>query len=192
MLIGLTGGIGSGKSTVARRWVELGATEIDADVLARAVVEPGTAGLQQLIAEFGNEILLESGALDRKKLGTIIFENEAARLKVESILHPLIQDLAASSVAGLQGVIIYTIPLLVETTSKLRFDKIVTISASESTRIKRLVESRGMTPEQAKSRIQAQASDFERETVADLVIDSDCSMQELLERTDAVFESLTT
>jgi dephospho-CoA kinase len=191
VLIGLTGGIGSGKSTVARRWVELGATEIDADLLAREAVEPGTKGLNSLVAEFGDGILQSSGELDRKQLGALIFKDERARLKVEAILHPLIQELAKKRVAATSGMIIYSIPLLVETQSKLRFDKIVAISCSEETRIKRLIETRSMTKEQARLRIEAQASDEEREAIADLVIDSDCSLPEFLRKADAAYESLS-
>lgn len=191
MLIGLTGGIGSGKSTVARRWVELGATEIDADLLAREVVEPGTKGLDSLVKAFGNGVLQSSGELDRKRLGALIFKDQSARLKVEAILHPLIQELAAKRVAATTGMIVYSIPLLVETKSKLRFDKIIAISCSEETRIKRLIETRSMTKGQARLRIEAQASDKEREAMADLVINSDCPLPEFLKKVDAAYESLS-
>jgi dephospho-CoA kinase len=191
VLIGLTGGIGSGKSTVARRWVELGATEIDADLLAREVVEPGTKGLDSLVKAFGNGVLQSSGELDRKRLGALIFKDQSARLKVEAILHPLIQELAAKRVAATTGMIVYSIPLLVETKSKLRFDKIIAISCSEETRIKRLIETRSMTKGQARLRIEAQASDKEREAMADLVINSDCPLPEFLKKVDAAYESLS-
>jgi dephospho-CoA kinase len=191
VLIGLTGGIGSGKSTVARRWVELGATEIDADLLAREVVEPGTKGLDSLVKAFGNGVLQSSGELDRKQLGALIFKDQSARLKVEAILHPLIQELAAKRVAATTGMIVYSIPLLVETKSKLRFDKIIAISCSEETRIKRLIETRSMTKGQARLRIEAQASDKEREAMADLVINSDCPLPEFLKKVDAAYESLS-
>jgi dephospho-CoA kinase len=191
VLIGLTGGIGSGKSTVARRWVELGATEIDADLLAREVVEPGTKGLDSLVKAFGNGVLQSSGELDRKRLGALIFKDQSARLKVEAILHPLIQELAAKRVAATTGMIVYSIPLLVETKSKLRFDKIIAISCSEETRIERLIETRSMTKGQARLRIEAQASDKEREAMADLVINSDCPLPEFLKKVDAAYESLS-
>jgi dephospho-CoA kinase len=191
VLIGLTGGIGSGKSTVARRWVELGATEIDADLLAREVVEPGTKGLDSLVKAFGNGVLQSSGELDRKQLGALIFRDQSARLKVEAILHPLIQELAAKRVAATTGMIVYSIPLLVETKSKLRFDKIIAISCSEETRIKRLIETRSMTKGQARLRIEAQASDKEREAMADLVINSDCPLPEFIKKIDAAYESLS-
>jgi dephospho-CoA kinase len=143
------------------------------------------------VAEFGNEILQSSGELDRKRLGALIFEDDSARLKLEAALHPLIQELAAKRVAASSGMIVYSIPLLVETQSKLRFDRIVAISCSEETRIERLMETRSMTREQARLRIQAQASDKQREAIADLVINSDCPLPEFLRRADAAYQSLS-
>ena len=189
MLIALTGGIGSGKSTVARRWVELGATEIDADVLAREVVAPGSTGLALVAKQFGSEVLAADGTLDRAALAKIAFSSEGNRKLLESILHPLIQQLALEKVEGLSGVIVYTIPLFVESNSKLKFDKVVTISCDEEVRVKRLVESRGMSEGEAISRISAQASDAQREAVSDIVIDSNCTMAELVSRADSVFET---
>jgi dephospho-CoA kinase len=189
VLIALTGGIGSGKSTVARRWVELGATEIDADVLAREVVAPGSTGLALVAEQFGKEVIAADGSLDRAALAKIAFSSEENRKLLESILHPLIQLLALEKVEGLSGIIVYTIPLFVESNSKLKFDKVVTISCDEAVRVKRLVESRGMSEGEAISRSSAQASDAQREAVADLVIDSNCTMAELVSRADAVFES---
>ena len=189
MLIALTGGIGSGKSTVARRWVELGATEIDADVLAREVVAPGSTGLARVAKQFGSQVLAADGTLDRAALAKIAFSSEENRKLLESILHPLIQQLALEKVEGLSGVIVYTIPLFVESNSKLKFDKVVTISCDEAVRVKRLVESRGMSEGEAISRISAQTSDAQREAVSDIVIDSNCTMAELVSRADSVFES---
>ncbi len=187
MLIALTGGIGSGKSTVARRWVELGATEVDADVLAREVVAPGSTGLALVAKQFGSEVLAADGTLDRAALAKIAFSSEENRKLLESILHPLIQQLALEKVEGLSGIIVYTIPLFVESNSKLKFDKVVTISCDEAVRVKRLVESRGMSEGEAISRISAQASDAQREAISDIVIDSNCTMAELVSRADAVF-----
>jgi dephospho-CoA kinase len=189
VLIALTGGIGSGKSTVARRWVELGATEIDADVLAREVVEPGTIGLTKVAAAFGPEVLKQDGSLNRAALARIAFASEEQRLKLEGILHPLIQELALSKVSEVTGVVVYTIPLFVESNSKLKFDKVVAISCDEAVRVQRLVSNRGMTESEASSRIAAQASDSEREAVADIVIDSNCTFEELLQRADSVYQS---
>ena len=187
MLIALTGGIGSGKSTVARRWVELGATEVDADVLAREVVEPGSLGLEQVTKEFGPSVLNQSGTLDRAALAKIAFANDANRVKLESILHPLIQDLALQRVSNLEGIVVYTIPLFVESKSKLQFDRVVAISCDENVRVDRLIEQRGMNEAEARSRIAAQATDSQREAVADLVIDSNCSLEELIQKADEIY-----
>lgn len=187
MLIALTGGIGSGKSTVARRWVELGAIEVDADLLAREVVEPGSIGLEQVAQEFGPSVLTDSGTLDRAALAKVAFASDANRIKLEGILHPLIQELALQKVTNLEGVVIYTIPLFVESKSKLQFDKVVAISCDEDVRVGRLVDSRGMTESEARSRIAAQATDIQREAVADIVIDSNCSLEELLNKADETY-----
>ena len=190
MLIGLTGGIGSGKSTVAKRLVNLGATEIDADLLAREVVEPGTTGLTQVAERFGQDLIQSDGSLNRAALAQRAFASEVDRKDLEGILHPLIQQLSRERIANAKGIVVYTIPLLVESQSKLPFDRVITVSAPESVRVQRLVESRGMTEEEAISRIKAQATDQEREAIADYVIDSDCNMEELMNRVDSVFAEL--
>jgi dephospho-CoA kinase len=189
VLIALTGGIGSGKSTVARRWVELGATEIDADLLAREVVSPGSIGLQKVVEAFGSSVLAANGSLNRSALAQLVFTSDSNRKKLEAILHPLIQDLALGRVADLSGVVVYTIPLFVESNSKLKFDKVVAISCDEAVRVQRLVQNRGMREAEARSRVAAQATDQQREAVADLVIDSNCSLEELLQRADAAFKN---
>ena len=189
MLIALTGGIGSGKSTVASRWVALGGTEIDADVLARQVVEPGTAGLAAVVKTFGTEVLNEDSSLNRAQLAKIAFSSEENRTVLQGILHPLIQARAKKLISEIEGVIIYTIPLLVETKSPLTFDRIVTVSAPEAVRLERLITNRGMTKEDALSRIKAQATDAQREALADTVIDSGCTLVELQSRADNVFAS---
>ena len=191
MLIGLTGGIGSGKSTVARRFTELGATEIDADVLAREVVAPNTAGIKEVARRFGEDLISADGSLDRALLAQRAFASENDRRDLEAILHPLIQKLSREKISAASGVVVYTIPLLVETDSSLPFDKIITISAPEQIRIERLMASRGMTEQQAKERIVAQATDVQREAIADFVINSDCSMPELLDQVDRVFAEAT-
>lgn len=189
MLIALTGGIGSGKSTVAAEWVSLGATEVDADVLAREVVEPGTEGLAQVAKEFGNEVINPDGTLNRAALAGKAFASEEARKKLERILHPLIQGLAAEKISQISGVVVYTIPLLAETKSPLKFDKVVTISCPEDVRVKRLI-ARGLSEDDARRRIAAQASDAEREQKADIVISSDCDKSELIERARRVYRDL--
>lgn len=189
MLIALTGGIGSGKSTVAAEWVSLGATEIDADVLAREVVEPGTEGLDLVAREFGQDILNPDGTLNRSALAAKAFSSEEARKKLEAILHPLIQKRAAEQVTKAPGIVVYTIPLLAETQSPLSFDKIVTISCPEEVRVERLVR-RGLTEEDARRRIAAQATDEQREKKADIVISSDCDLSELIERARRVYREI--
>jgi dephospho-CoA kinase len=187
VLIGLTGGIGSGKSTVAKRLVELGATEIDADLLAREVVEPGSEGLAEVATRFGEDLVNQDGSLNRALLAERAFSSDANRKDLEAILHPRIQKLSRERIGGSSGVIVYTIPLLVETNSKLPFDKIVTVSAPEDIRVDRLVQSRGMTRAEAEARISAQATDEQREAIADFVVNSNCTMAELIEQVDALY-----
>lgn len=191
MLIGLTGGIGSGKSTVAGRLVELGATEIDADLLAREVVEPGSTGLAMVAERFGSDLVQPDGSLNRALLAERAFSSEVNRKDLEAILHPLIQKLSRERIAQATGVVVYTIPLLVESKSQLPFDKVITVSAPEEVRVKRLVELRGMTEEAALARIRAQASDSEREAIADFIINSDCSLEDLFDRVDAIYAELS-
>ena len=186
MLIGLTGGIGSGKSTVAKRLVELGATEIDADLLAREVVAPGTEGLEAVAGRFGEDLVNADGSLDRALLAQRAFSSEENRKALEAILHPLIQRLSRERISQAAGLVVYTIPLLVETDSTLPFDKIVTVSAPVEVRVERLVQSRGMTETEARARIAAQASDAQREAIADFVINADCTMEELFAQVDRI------
>lgn len=190
MLIALTGGIGSGKSTVASEWVRLGATEVDADVLAREVVEPGSQGLEALRAKYGSRILDASGDLNRQELAKIIFSSSEEKKSVEAILHPLIRQLAKEKTNNIPGVVVYTIPLLVETSPELQFDKIVTVSCPEDVRKQRLL-GRGMSEADASKRVKSQATDADRESIADLVIDSNCSLEELLGRARQAYKALT-
>jgi dephospho-CoA kinase len=190
MLIALTGGIGSGKSTVASEWVRLGATEVDADVLAREVVEPGSQGLEALRAKYGSRILDASGDLNRQELAKIIFSSSEEKKSVEAILHPLIRQLAKEKTNNIPGVVVYTIPLLVETSPELQFDKIVTVSCPEDVRKQRLL-GRGMSEADASKRVRSQATDADRESIADLVIDSNCSLEELLGRARRAYKALT-
>lgn len=189
MLIALTGGIGSGKSTVAKRLVELGATEIDSDLLAREVVAPGTDGLAAVLEAFGEDLLVD-GVLDRQRLAQRAFSTEQKRKQLEEILHPRIQQLAKQKIAQLEGIIIYTIPLLVEVGDRLGFDKVITVSCPEDVRIARLTKSRGMSESDARARIASQATDEQREAIADFVINSDCSLAELMQQTEQVFREL--
>ena len=192
MLIGLTGGIASGKSTVAKVWESLGGVHVDADLLAREVVSKGSSGLAAVVDRFGSEFLDEDGNLNRVKLAELIFTDEKSRSALESILHPLIQNLAQQRISQLAGKrVFYTIPLLVETNSPLVFDKVVTVSAPEDVRIARLINNRGLSEAEARKRILSQATDSDREAVADYVIDSNCSLEELKQRAKVLWLELT-
>lgn len=181
-LIGLTGGIAAGKSTVANLWVSLGAIEIDADVLAREVISQGTAGLEQIRSTFGNSIFNADGTLDRKALGEIVFNNPEKRKLLESIVHPLVRQRAQDLVSALpeDSIVVYTVPLLVEANVSLPFDAIVSVEAPESERVQRLIQSRGMTLDQALARIHAQASAIERAGRADYILNSNQALPSLL------------
>jgi len=190
-LIGLTGGIASGKSLVSTRLAELGATIVDADVLAREVVEPGTDGLAQIARHFGPEVLLADGTLDRPALGAIIFADPEQREKLNSITHPAVWRRARElfDQAAADEVVVYDVPLLVEGAKgrQLDFDLIAVVDASAETRLQRLVQLRGMTREEAGHRLNSQASDAERLAVADVVIDNNGTVEATLEQVDALW-----
>jgi dephospho-CoA kinase len=192
VLIGLTGGIASGKTTVANRWAELGAEIIDADELAREVVAPGSEGLREIATSFGSNFVQPDGTLNRALLADTIFMDADKRRLLEAITHPRIRQLALQrlSAAGDRPVV-YVIPLLVESASTLPFDTVVTVSAPESVRLDRMIKNRGLSPELAQARLGAQASDSEREAVANHVINSDCSLAELIARADNLWAKLT-
>ena len=178
-LVGLTGGIAAGKSVVSATWEDLGAFVVDADVLAREVVEPGSSGLSSLVALFGTDILQSDGSLDRQKLGELVFSSDVNRKTVESILHPLIKARALAQLANVPSdrVGVYVIPLLVESKSDLPFDFVVTVEAPMEEQVKRLVENRGMTESEAIARIKSQASPAERANAADRVLSSNQSLE---------------
>jgi len=190
-LIGLTGGIAAGKSTVASIWVSLGAIEIDADVLAREVIEPGSEGLAQIKEHFGESVFTESGSLDRKALGEIVFNNVQQRKVLESIVHPLVRERAQEILKSLasDSIVIYTVPLLVEANVELPFDVIVSVEAPETERAQRLVSSRGMTLEQSLARIKSQASAVERAAKADYILNSNQSLAGLTADANRLFET---
>ena len=189
-LIGLTGGIAAGKSTVAGIWTALGAIEIDADVLAREVVQPGTVGLERIKNDFGPTVFTDSGSLDRKTLGEIVFNNASRRKELEGIVHPLVRARAQEILASLpeDSMVIYTVPLLVEANVELPFDVIVSVEAPETERAQRLVSSRGMTLEQALARIKAQASAIDRAARADYILNSNQSLAALSADATKLFE----
>ncbi|MDR9443449.1 MAG: dephospho-CoA kinase [Microbacteriaceae bacterium] len=178
LLVALTGGIASGKSTVAAMLEKLGATVIDSDLVAREVVAVGSEGAEEISNVFGEE-LFSDGQLNRAKLAEIVFGDPQKRLKLENILHPLIRTRSNYLFEKAEGVVIYQIPLLVESKHDYQFDYVVTVEASEQTRIKRLIETREMNEAEAISRLSSQTSRKAREEIANQVIDSDCSLVEL-------------
>ncbi|GAB6937598.1 dephospho-CoA kinase [Isoptericola variabilis] len=193
--IGLTGGIAAGKSVVARRLAELGAVVIDHDVLAREVVEPGTVGLEEVVDAFGEGVLAADGSLDRPALGRLVFDDAAARARLEGILHPEIRRLAAEreALAGAaddRAVVVHDIPLLVETGQADRFHLLVVVHAPAELRVARLVDGRGLDESAARARVGAQATDEERTAVADVVLDGSGPVDGLREQVDALWERL--
>ncbi|WP_308796587.1 dephospho-CoA kinase [Agromyces silvae] len=191
-LIGLTGGIASGKSTVARRLYEHGAVHIDADQLARRVVEPGKPALQAIVDTFGPGVLRADGSLDRAKLGELVFHDDAARAKLNAIVHPAVRELSKRVIADAErddpdAVVVYDVPLLVEASVDHPFDLIVVTSAGRKQQVKRLVEERGMDPIHAEARVDSQIDDEERRKIADVVIDTSGSLAHTMSQTDALW-----
>lgn len=194
-VIGLTGGIAAGKSTVAARLAELGAQVIDADQLARAAVEPGTPGLAAVVDRFGPGVLDANGALDRPALGALIFGEAAARADLNAIVHPEVhrlyrERLAAIAAADPEAIVIYDVPLLVEARSADEFALVVVAHAPAETRVERLVTLRSMDPASARDRVAAQASDADRLAVADVVIDTSGTLESTIEQVDALWQRL--
>ncbi|MEU8820973.1 dephospho-CoA kinase [Actinoplanes sp. NPDC048796] len=186
--VGLTGGIGAGKSAVARRLARHGAIIIDSDVLAREVVEPGTPGLAEVVAAFGAGVLTTDGALDRPALAAKVFGDEAARHRLEKIIHPRVRERAAElhAAAGPEAIVVNDIPLLVETGQTSSFHLVVVVEATREARVRRLMQTRGMTEEQAAARIAAQAADAQRRAAADVLLINDGTLDDLNSRVDAL------
>jgi dephospho-CoA kinase len=189
LMVGLTGGIGAGKSAVAERLVALGAVVIDADVLAREAVAPGTDGLAEVVAAFGASVLDDAGALDRAALGRVVFGDEEARRRLEAIIHPRVRARTAELVAAAppDAVVVNDVPLLVEAGYRDRFTLVIVVQAPIEVRIERLARTRGMSRAEAEARIAAQATDEQRRAVADVVIDNDGTLEDLRARVDAVW-----
>jgi dephospho-CoA kinase len=183
--IGLTGGIGSGKSTVSALLAARGAVVIDADRIAREVVEPGTPGLAAVAEAFGPGVLTPDGSLDRPALAAIVFADPAAREKLDGIVHPLVRSRATELAAAApeDAVVVHDVPLLVETGQAGSYDLVLVVQADPDTRIDRLVR-RGLTEEDARARIAAQASDEQRRAVADVVLENDGTPDDLAEQVD--------
>jgi dephospho-CoA kinase len=190
LVVALTGGIGSGKSTVGQIFAQLGATVIDSDQLARDVIERGSIGFNEVVAKFGDEIL-KNGEIDRQILASLIFKDPAKRSELEQITHPLIRKAFAKVVsnASPDSIVINQIPLLVESNHDYKFDHIITVSASESIRSERLIK-RGLTNDQIKQRMGAQATDQMREDIADSVIVNEKNEQELTDQVEKIWEQL--
>ncbi|MRX44945.1 dephospho-CoA kinase [Agromyces kandeliae] len=191
-LIGLTGGIASGKSTVARRLVEHGAIHLDADQLARRVVDPGTPCLRAIVDEFGEDVLRPDGTLDRQRLGELVFHDDDARARLNAIVHPAVRELSARLIEGAEqedpdAVVVYDVPLLVEAQVDHPFDLVVVTSAPKRAQVKRLVEERGLDPIQAEARVDAQVGDAERRAVADVVIDTGGTIAHTMSQADALW-----
>ncbi len=186
--MGLTGGIGAGKSEVSRLLVECGAVLIDADRIAREVVQPGTPGLAAVIDAFGEEVLAEDGTLDRPRLGSIVFADPDRLAALNAIVHPLVRERSAEleAAAPADAVVVHDVPLLAENGLAPLYDLVIVVDASPATQLDRLVRLRGMTEQDARARMAAQASRDKRLGIADTVIDNDVPLDELRRAVRAV------
>ena len=196
VVVALTGGIASGKSTVAALLQDRGAVYIDADDVARLVVAPGTEGLSDIEATFGSQ-LVHNGELDRVALGAIVFSDPEARAQLNAIVHPRVRALTKKLIADAiendpTAIVVYAVPLLVESESTLTFDLVVAVSARPEVRIQRLIDTRGMSLEEARARLASQASEEERLAIADVVIDTNGTMQQTIEQVDSLWRTLRT
>lgn len=194
MLIGLTGSIGSGKSTVAKRLSERGAHVLDADAFARAQTDLGSEGLREIVLSFGGDVLLENGALNRKKLAEMIFSSEEKRLRLNAILHPrILNAMREQAEAILKGepeaVIVYDVPLLIETGEHNNMDRVWLVTADDETRIKRIVARDHCSIEAAKARIAAQMPQEKKLVYADEVIENGNDLPALYARVDALYDA---
>lgn len=192
-LLALTGGIASGKSTIARRLAEHGAIIVDADALVREVQVPGSPVLAEIVDAFGAEMITPAGDLDRAALGAVVFGDDAARERLNAIVHPAVRRasaarFAAAFAADPDAVVVYDVPLLVETRSSDPWDLVVVAAAPAAVREERLVSERGLARDAARARIDAQASDDARLAVADVVIDTAGDLAQTLAQADALWE----
>ncbi|WP_309071883.1 dephospho-CoA kinase [Arthrobacter sp.] len=191
--VGLTGGIAAGKSLAASTLRELGAVLIDADQLARAVVEPGTEGLREVVAAFGQGVLRQDGSLDRPALGAVIFADPAGRATLNAIIHPRVRQEAARAEADARArssgaVVVHDIPLLVETGQEDSFHLVLVVDAPQEMRLRRMVEQRGMTEQEARKRMEAQADPDTRNAAADVVLDNSGSPAALISAIEDLWE----
>jgi dephospho-CoA kinase len=193
LLVGLTGGIGSGKSTVARMLERRGAVVFDADVLAREAVEPGTAGHDAVVERFGPNVLHPGGALDREALASIVFADPAARRDLEAIVHPEVRRLFAEGCeryTGTDAVVVFSAPLLVETGMHTAFDVLVVVSAPVDQQLERLMRDRAMPENAVRARIDVQLPLEDKAAVADVIVDNEGSLEDLERQVDRVWTDL--
>lgn len=191
-LVGLTGGIAAGKSTVARRWAEYGAIEIDADKLAREAIAPGTIGEQEVRELFGERIFTGAGELDRAALGRLVFSDPKKLQQLEAIIHPRVKAMAQELIAAqaADAIVIYNVPLLVEASVDLPFDKVVTVEAPAEKQIDRLVSIRQMDRREAERRVSNQASPAQRANAADVILNSNQDLHKLLKDADQLWKQI--
>jgi dephospho-CoA kinase len=195
LLVGLTGGIGSGKSTVARLLEKRGAVVFDADLLAREAVEPGTPGHAAVIERFGADVLAPGGELDREALASIVFADPAARRDLEQIVHPEVRRLFAEGSEAYRDtdrVVVFSAPLLVETGMHTAFEVLVVVSATVATQIERLMRQRGMSEPSIRARIDAQAPLEDKAAAADFLVDNEGSLDELESQVERLWNDLST
>jgi len=192
LVVGLTGGIGSGKSAALERFRELGAVVIDSDDVAREVVAPGTEGFAAVAARFGPSVVRVDGTLDRPMIASIVFADDAARADLEAITHPLVRAEVRRrvSTAPSDSIVVNAVPLLAETGIAAEYDRVVVVEAPAEQRVLRLARSRGMSRDEALARMAAQVSDDERRAVAWRVIVNDGSLESLRDAVDGVWEAL--
>ena len=191
--VGLTGGVASGKSAVSAILAELGASVVDADLLAREVVAPGSEGLAEVVREFGPEVLTLDGELDRPAMGRVVFADEDARRRLEAIIHPRVRERGAELEAeAAQGaVVVHDIPLLAETGRAEAFDAVIVVDVPVETQVARMVELRGMSAADAEARVRAQATREERRAIATYFLDNTGSLEDLRDRVTEVFTELS-
>jgi dephospho-CoA kinase len=190
-LVGLTGGIASGKSTISTMLAKLGAEVIDADLVAREVVEPGTQGHKEVVAEFGQGVIQPDGSRSRAALAEQVFADQAKRTKLEAILHPLIKQRTMQLIAqSKNAIVVYVVPLLVEAKVEYPFDLVITVESGVEKQIQRLRNSRGLTEDEAQSRIHAQASEAQRVARADIRLDGSVSLAELEAEVSKIWDLL--
>jgi dephospho-CoA kinase len=190
--VGLTGGIGAGKSEVARLLVEHGAVLVDSDKIAREVVEPGTPGLAAIVAAFGKDVLAEDGTLDRPRLGSIVFADPGRRAALNAIVHPLVRERSAelAGSAPPDAVVVHDVPLLAENGLAPLYDLVIVVDVPPATQLDRLVRLRGMSEQDARARMAAQATREERRAIADIVIDNDVPLERLQRTVSDIWSDL--